>query len=377
MTLRAIGSTRLTLLALATLLTLPSAFAADGEAEVLTQVVANSLMLDVTESDQRAVMVGERGHILVSESRNDWRQVAGVPTRVTLTGVSAVGAKVWAVGHDGVILHSADGGLTWVVQRSDPWKPLAEGAEFDPRQGVPLLDIVMLDADNGLAVGAYSLMLRTSNGGQTWEPVSVSGKPAAPVATAEEPADAGTEAEADGEEVDWSFSDEDLQLGEETDPHLNGIAKTSDGSLMAVGERGAAFRSRDAGTTWERVKIPYEGSMFGVLGYDNQRVVAFGMRGNVFESSDLGSSWKQLESGTDQTLMGGAVLAGGGAVLVGGSGAVALRADSGAVFTAHTFSTNEQETPVLAAVLPLGSSTFVVGGEKGLGRFQSQQQAGE
>ncbi|MGQ0798668.1 MAG: WD40/YVTN/BNR-like repeat-containing protein [Pseudomarimonas sp.] len=372
MRLRAIGSTGLTLLALTGLLTVPSAFAVEGEAEVLPQVAASSLMLDVTESDQRAVMVGERGHILVSESRNDWRQVAGVPTRVTLTGVAAVGAKVWAVGHDGVILHSADGGLTWVMQRSDPWKPLADDAEFDPRQGVPLLDIVMIDGDNGLAVGAYSLMLRTSNGGQTWEPVSVSGQ-AAPA----EAAAVAEETDMEDEEVDWNFSDEDLQLDEETDPHLNGIARTGDGSLIVVGERGAAFRSRDAGVTWERVKIPYEGSMFGVLGHDNQRVVAFGMRGNVFESADLGSTWKQLDSGTDQTLMGGAALPSGGAVLVGGSGAVALRAEPGAAFTSHTFSTSEQETPVLAAVLPLGAATFVVGGEKGLGRFQSQQQAGE
>ncbi len=372
MRLRANGTRGLSLLALTAILAMPLALAAENEAEVLPEVAANSLMLDVTESDQRAVMVGERGHILVSESRNDWRQVADVPTRTTLTGVAAVGAKVWAVGHDGVILFSADGGLTWALQRSDPWKPLADDAEFDPRQGVPLLDIVMLDADNGLAVGAYSLMLRTSNGGQSWEPVSVSGNTAAA-----EPAEDGGEPAADAEEVDWSFSDEDLQLDEETDPHMNGIARTSDGSLIVVGERGAAFRSRDAGVTWERVKIPYEGSMFGVLGYDNQRVLAFGMRGNVFESTDLGSTWKELDSGTDQTLMGGAVLASGGAVLVGGSGAVVLRAEPGAAFTANTFSTSEQETPVLAAVLPLGSATFVVGGEKGLGRFQSQQKAGE
>jgi photosystem II stability/assembly factor-like uncharacterized protein len=64
-------------------------------------------MLDFAEGDQRAIAVGERGHVLVSESRSDWRQVEGVPTRATLTAVAAVGDHAWAVGHDGTILHSA------------------------------------------------------------------------------------------------------------------------------------------------------------------------------------------------------------------------------------------------------------------------------
>ena len=57
--------------------------------------------------------------MLVSETRsgNDWRQVDGVPTRSTLTAVTTVGNDAWAVGHDGIILHSGDGGLTWQRQR--------------------------------------------------------------------------------------------------------------------------------------------------------------------------------------------------------------------------------------------------------------------
>jgi len=346
------------------------AVTAANTTELMRLTQSRSLMLDVADSAQRAVMVGERGHILVSESRSDWRQIEGVPTRSTLTAVAAVGDAVWAVGHDGVILHSADGGLTWAVQRYDPWRPLADDAEFDPRQGVPLLDIIMFDGQSGIAVGAYSLMLKTVDGGKTWEPVSLAGKPV------DAPAEEDPAAEpADDDE--WGFTDEDLALDEETDPHLNGIARTGDGALIVVGERGAAFRSRDAGATWERVALPYEGSMFGVLGFESQRVLAFGMRGNLFESQDLGSSWQQLDSGTNQTLMGGAALADGGAVLVGGSGAVVHRSAGNVPFTVGTFANEEQETPVLAAVLPLSSTTFVVGGEKGLGRFQAQLAAGE
>ncbi len=354
--------------------------AAELQSELMPLAQTRSLMLDIAESDQRAVMVGERGHVFVSESRSDWRQIEAVPTRVTLTAVAAVGESVWAVGHEGTIIHSADGGLTWKLQRSDPWHPLADDEEFDPRQGVPLLDISMLDAQNGIAIGAYSLMLKTQDGGATWAPVRVS-----PVADGgvDDSADSADESEAvsddpiNDETIDWTFSDDDLALDDEVDPHLNGITRTGDGSLMVVGERGAIFRSRDQGATWERMQLPYEGSMFGVVGYDDQRVIAYGMRGNVFESADLGTTWNELDSGTNQTLMGGAVLADGGAVLVGGSGAIIVRESASADFVDYRFETSEQETPVLAAVLPLGKNTFIVGGEKGLGRFQAQPKAGE
>ena len=123
-----------------------------------------ALVLDLAEAADRAIAVGERGHILVSESRNDWRQIEGVPTRSTLTAVTAVGNKAWAVGHDGIILHSPDGGLSWVRQRMMPYDPDSD----DLHNGSPLLDVLFLDQDNGFAIGAYALILRTRDGGATW-----------------------------------------------------------------------------------------------------------------------------------------------------------------------------------------------------------------
>ncbi|MBK7043719.1 MAG: hypothetical protein IPH50_08485 [Rhodanobacteraceae bacterium] len=70
------------------------------EAEVMPRVMS-SLILDIVDAGDRAVAVGERGHILVSETRRDgWRQIEHVPTRSTLTAVTAVGPRVFAVGHD-------------------------------------------------------------------------------------------------------------------------------------------------------------------------------------------------------------------------------------------------------------------------------------
>jgi photosystem II stability/assembly factor-like uncharacterized protein len=331
-------------------------------AEVMPLAASRSVILGFTESNARAIAVGERGHVLVSESRTDWRQVAGVPTRTTLTAASAIGNHVWVVGHDGIILHSADGGLQWTTQREDIPQPF-EGDEFaelpDPRKGAPLLDVLFLDADNGFAIGAYALMLRTRDGGANWEQVTVTSAPA--------PADAsGADDQADD---NWIFDQDDLALDAETDPHLNGIARTPDGLLFMVAERGTAFRSRDGGETWERIQLPYDGSMFGVLALGEGHLLAYGLRGNVLETRNGGDDWEEIDTGTELSLMGATVLPNGGLVIVGANGVILHRTAAGEPLLRSTFVNENQETPVLSAALPRNTRELLVAGERGIGRL--------
>lgn len=357
--------------ALAAVVHTPAAQGAPAPLPAETKPLAlhGALLLRFTESNQRAIAVGERGHIAVSESRSDWRQVEGVPTRATLTAVAASGDHAWAVGHDGTILFSADGGLTWGLQRHDPWQPGGSefDDEFDPTQGAPLLDVIALDRDRVIAVGAYSLMLYTGDAGRTWERID----PNAGVDRSAADGEAGYD-DADDEDRGWLFSDDDLVLEDEEDPHLNGIARLPDGGLIVVGERGSAFRSSDEGQTWERLRLPYDGSMFGVLALGPGHVLAYGLRGNLQESRDFGETWETPDSGVELSLQGGAVLPDGGVVLVGSNGIVLHRAAGADHFVARSFATDLQETPVLSAALPLSNRQLLVGGEKGLGRFSLQ-----
>ncbi len=312
------------------------------------------LVLAIADGDQRAIAVGERGHVFVSESRQDWRQVADVPTRSTLTAVAAAGNRAWAVGHDQVIIHSADGGLTWVRQRAQPFDP--DNVD-DPRNGAPLLDVLFLDENRGFAVGAYGLLLRTDDAGATWERVDLGGGAASDEVPAEDEAS-----------EDWTFSEEDLELDAETDPHLNAIVRTGDGSLLVPAERGAAFRSVDGGATWERTQLPYEGSMFGAIGYAGRRVLVFGLRGNAFESDDLGDTWRTVETGVELTLQGGDRLGENGAVIVGNDGLVLVRGDDGQLQRRKA-----EDAGVLSDVLPVGGSgQVVIVGENGIARFVAQ-----
>ena len=307
---------------------------------------AHSLLLDIAGTGDGYVAVGERGHVLVSADGKAWTQ-AKTPTRSTLTTVSAQGAQLWAAGHDGVIIHSADGGKTWQRQRVQPWSADSQ----EPTNGSPILDTLFVSASEGYAVGAYSLLLKTVDGGASWTALSVAGETAAaPVATA---SDSGV------------FDDSMLELAAESDPHLNAIARTDAGMLLVMGERGAGFRSADGGASWSKIRLPYEGSMFGLLALGGEKVLAFGLRGNVFESTDAGGSWRKVDSGTDISLIGGTVGPDGTVVLVGSNGTVLSRRAGEAAFNARHIQLGSGQAPALSSAAAADGGRYLLTSDLG------------
>ncbi len=310
----------------------------------IAPLARESLLLDIAAANDRAIAVGERGHVLVSESRADWRQVI-TPTQSLLTAVSAVGNHAWAVGHDQVILHSSDGGLSWEKQN------------FDTQSDGPLLDVLFLDQQRGYAIGAYGQFMSTQNGGADWTLELISDRTRA--ATEEVVED---EAAADDEDS-WLVS---TDIGDEMgDPHLNAIVR-SEAGLMILAEAGAAYRSRDDGATWTKLSLPYGGSMFGGVAMDDGAVLAFGLRGNVYRTTDLGDSWEQVDSGTESSLYGGYALAGSRAILVGAGGTVALAPAGARQLRLLSF----PDGGTMTAVLAISDVQFVIVGENGVSTYQ-------
>ncbi len=334
------------------------------------RLASKGILLDSVRIGEEIVAVGERGAI-VRGAGDQWQQVVGVPTRATLTAIHAVGDAAWAVGHDGVILHSADAGRTWARQRVDAWNPQSG----DPQSGVPLLDVLFLDARHGFAVGAYSLLLETRDGGATWTARPLLGGAAEPAQSPEEaatdPAEDTAEDAVEAGNESWNFSADELDLDEESDPHLNAIARTGSGALIIASERGTAFRSRDQGATWSRLKLPYAGSMFGAIGFDNNHALLFGLRGNVLETFDLGDTWQEVESGVEASLMGGSPIGTGGALLVGANGVLLRRDDAESAFNVSRFRTAEGESPILAGAVIDSDGGIIVFGERGIAPFRN------
>jgi len=282
-----------------------------------SDLASRALLLDVEASGDRLIAVGEYGHIIYSDDFGDtWQQASSVPTRATLTSVDFVDAmNGWAVGHDAVILHTEDGGLTWERQYIDP---LAE---------TPLLSVHFYDTNHGLAVGAFSLAMETFDGGVTWETRFL-----------------------------------DLEMDEFADIlyHLNGIFDGPDGSVFVAAELGAVYRSTDGGVTFDEITTPYDGSFWGGLSF-NGTVLVFGMRGNVWRSDDMGDSWIKVDSDSIQSFGGGAVLADGTIVLAGLGGAVTYSTDEARTFTGVIRPARRGHSAAAAA----GENGVVVVGEAG------------
>ncbi|TPV60009.1 hypothetical protein FJ444_07595 [Aestuariibacter sp. GS-14] len=237
-------------------------------------LVRESLLLDI-ESESFAVAVGERGHILIKQGDKEFTQV-NVPTQATLTSVTVIGDNIWAAGHDAVIIHSPDRGQSWEIQHNDP--------DLDR----PFLDILFLDALNGIAIGAYGLFYQTQDGGANWESIRH--------ASFLNPMDREYLEEIRKENEDFYQQELESIL-----PHLNRISIASDNTLYLAGEAGLLAFSADNGSTWERFDIEYTGSFFDIQKLENGTVVAAGLRGNIFAMKE-GEEWQYLETCNTATI---------------------------------------------------------------------------
>lgn len=274
-----------------------------------------SLLLDVSRAGSRLVAVGDRGHVLLSDDEGrTWRQVI-VPTRAMLTGVSFGDATHgWAVGHDGVILATIDGGNTWT--RQDPGNDLE----------TVFLDVHFLDGVRGFVVGAYGKCLITSDAGKTWSPLAPS-----------------------ADEL-----------------HYNQITAGPDGTLYLAGESGMLLASRDSGLVWSRLEVPYEGSLHGILPVADRELYVHGLRGNVFFSADGGETWTARETAVPVLIMAGLRLKSGVIVVAGAGGNFHMSRDGGAKFTPWQ---PADYNGSVSALFEVADGILLVVGEKGAARL--------
>ena len=84
---------------------------------MMSPLASKRLLVSMTRFGDRLVAVGPRGHIVVSTDEGKTWSQAKVPVSSDLTAVYFPSATHgWAVGHDGVVLASTDGGTSWIKQ---------------------------------------------------------------------------------------------------------------------------------------------------------------------------------------------------------------------------------------------------------------------
>jgi photosystem II stability/assembly factor-like uncharacterized protein len=239
------------------------------------------LLLDGAVVGAEVIAVGERGAILRSADNARTWEAAASPARATLTGVSfavlAAPRMGWAVGHDAQILATSDAGRTWTRQY--------QGEDLQDS----FLDVLAVDAQRVIAVGAYGLFVVTTNGGRTW--------------------------------TRRKITDDDY--------HFNRITRGVAGNVYLAGEHGTLLRSADFGASWSAIRQPYEGSLYGVIPLERRTLIAYGLRGHIYHTQDDGETWAQVPTPSPALLATGLRLRNNVLLFAGHAGVLLVSRDGG------------------------------------------------
>ncbi len=285
-----------------------------GLSATAAEIAPRMLLLEGVRVGSELLVVGERGTILRSSDQARTWQAAPRVAPGTLTSISfppspAASPRGWAVGHDALILATSDAGRTWKKQ--------FQGDNLQDS----FLDVIALDAQHVIAVGAYATYLETKDGGFTWTKRKIT----------------------------------------EDDFHFNRITQGPSGTLYLGGERGTLLRSTDAGATWTRIAAPYEGSFFGVLPLAERTLLAHGLRGQVFRSNDDGATWERIAT-PDPVILATAVrIQDGTIVLAGSAGTLLVSRDDGKTF----LQSGSPPAKAIARLIELPGSRLLALGETG------------
>ena len=263
------------------------------EPAVIQKSFLDKPLIGSASNGSTVVVVGPRGLILYSDNTGgNWAQ-ANVPVQSDLVAVQMISASQgWAVGHDGVILATSNGGVSWTKQldgRSGGElftayyeKLLKDGEEvqmaleltelnFRDGPAFPYLDVWFKNEQTGYVVGGFGNIAKTEDGGKTWIP--------------------------------WAH-----RIDNDAGYHLNSVAGIGN-DVFITSERGVIFRLDPKMDYFEPIETGYSGSFIGVVGVAD-RVIAYGLQGAAFVSEDGGDSWAAVEGLPASTINNVAVLAG-------------------------------------------------------------------
>lgn len=203
--------------------------------------------LDVAQ----ALVVGDSAWIeFTSDSGNTWVKMTDLPIGATtgITNIVFVGYHDgWAVGDQGTIIHTVDGGQNWVLQQTQT--PFV------------LTDIAFLDTQTGWAVGDHGTILHTSDAGANW-----------------------------------------ISQNTETIKDLRGIYFVDNMLGWAVGSDGVILKTTNGGATWSALEIEMTSFLLDVSFVNSTHGWVVGLGGTIRHTNDGGTTWLDQLTGTDNGL---------------------------------------------------------------------------
>lgn len=170
--------------------------------------------------------VGEQGIIVKStDGGTNWSYLAS-GTDKGLKSVFFVNENIgWVVGNGGLILKTTDGGSSWVIQNSN--------------SNSVLNSVYFFNSTTGIIVGNSGKILKTTNAGENWETKTIN-----------------------------------------TDENLMSVSFSGDKNGFLVGAKGTFAASRDWGDSWGAIKAPTTKDLNSVF-FDGERGCAVGASGAI------------------------------------------------------------------------------------------------
>ncbi len=218
----------------------------------VSQGIRHDALYGICMQGEQGIAVGDAGVVLQSEDGgNSWeRQPAFTPS--ALLDVNCGAGPQFIVGQEGLMFR----------REGDGFEKLESGT--DQR----LLAVASNEQGLAVAVGGFGTVLRSTDGGDSWEPLS----------------------------FDW-----EAILNDFLEPHVYAVDVSDEGVITMAGEFALVMRSVDGGDTWD-VAHKGEASIFG-MHFHGQQGFAVGQDGLLLESTDGGVSWATVEVPTSANLL--------------------------------------------------------------------------
>lgn len=230
--------------------------AATPAIDLVVQGTVHQALFAVDFEGSNGVAVGADGEIQTTEDGGKTWKKDKLATSLALLGVHSDAGRTIAVGQTGTIFLKAAGGK-WEKVKSATEKRL-----FGVSSNATGLSV---------AVGEFGALQLSEDGGASWHSLS----------------------------LDW------MQIGTEggAEPHLYGVNVAADGAISVVGEFGLVLRSVDRGRSWS-VQSKGTASLFSIQILDDGKGFAVGQDGYALKTADHGLTWVCIDIGSKAILNG-------------------------------------------------------------------------